>query len=101
MKIIKPKVWNKNDPRMPIGTIYVGRPTKWGNPFSHKPSSVYHVIRVPTLQDALESYYKWIWQPEQEYLRDAMRQELVGKHLCCWCTPGLCHADTILKIANG
>ena len=28
-----PKVWNKRDPKTPKEAVYVGRPTKWGNPY--------------------------------------------------------------------
>ena len=32
--------------------------------------------------------------------RDAIRKELKGKDLVCWCAPKSCHADILLEIAN-
>jgi hypothetical protein len=32
----------------------------------------------------------------------AIRRELRGKDLACWCKPGEpCHADVLLELANG
>jgi hypothetical protein len=28
-----PRVWNKRDPNLPPGAVYVGRPSRYGNPF--------------------------------------------------------------------
>jgi hypothetical protein len=34
--------------------------------------------------------------------REAIRAELAGKNLACWCKPGEpCHADVLLALANG
>ena len=103
MKLLKPKlkVWRKDDPHMPAGTIYCGRPTPFGNMWSHKPSSVYRVMRVATREEAIEHYRKWIYADEQAELRQRIKTELKGKHLCCWCCPEPCHAEILLEIANG
>lgn len=102
MKILKrkPQVWRKNDPRMPIGAIYVGRPSVYGNMWSHKPSQVYHVIRAETREQAIEEYRKWIYADAQRELREQVKRELHGKDLCCWCAPEPCHAEILLEIAN-
>ena len=85
-----PRVWNKHHPNIPHGSVYVGRPTKWGNPFiMSKEADRTHVV---------EQYKAWI-QSQPELQRQAIR-ELRGRHLVCWCAPKPCHADVLLKIAN-
>lgn len=76
--------------RMPPGAIYVGRPTKWGNP----------VRRGAAKPDTLLYLY------EQHVLKRVRAGaldlgELSGKTLVCWCKPGdPCHADVLLRLAN-
>ena len=78
---------------MPEGAVYVGRPTKWGNPYSlddHSP------------QDAVRLYREY-WQSELALCSDNQLElnELRGKDLACWCKEGdPCHADILLELAN-
>lgn len=92
---MNPRVYSKRagDERPPPGAVYVGRPTKWGNPFPlDDASNGAERVRV------LREYETWLLaQPE---LRAAMRQELAGRDLVCWCAPLACHADVILRVAN-
>ncbi len=77
--------------------VYVGRPSKWGNPFSNK-SGTLASFQVLTVEDAVDAYEQWIMtQPE---LVTAAKQELKGKTLGCWCSPRPCHGDVLLRIAN-
>jgi len=71
--------------------IYIGRPTKWGNPF---------VLTNESERDAVvEQYREWLaTQPE---LIAAVRKELKGKILGCWCAPRSCHGDILVKVAEG
>lgn len=71
--------------------VYVGRPTKFGNPF---------VINVlATRQDCVDNF-ELCTCADNEYKRK-VKQELKGKNLSCWCKVGEpCHADILLKIAN-
>jgi hypothetical protein len=85
------RVWNKRDKGIPADAVYVGRPTKWGNPF---------VIGLDgTRAEVIAKYRDWLLgQPE---LVSAAKVELRGKDLVCWCAPQACHADVLVKIANG
>lgn len=74
--------------------VYIGRPSKWGNPFSHKPSSVAE-IKVATREEAIEKYREWI-KTQPDLL--ASLEELRGKRLGCWCRPKLCHGDVLLEL---
>lgn len=88
-----PKVWNVRDPKCPKDAVYVGRPTKWGNPFK--------IGRDRTRTQAINEFIEWINETEQGWtLAEAARQELKGKHLSCWCAPQDCHADILLEVAN-
>ncbi len=92
-----PKVWNKRDPNTPKDAVYVGRPTKWGNPFSHLPSSLARWT-TPTRDDAVEAFRNQI--ASIPAIIEMARNELKGKDLVCWCAPKSCHADILLEIAN-
>lgn len=78
--------------KMPPNTVYVGRPSKWGNPFKVGGN-------IHTAAFCLESFEYWI---KKVLLKDPnYLQELKGKNLACWCKIGEpCHADILLKLAN-
>lgn len=82
----------------PSDAVYVGRPTKFGNPF---------IVGQDGAQgECVNLYADWINRPEQSDLREAARKELRGKDLVCWCKqhpddPTPCHAEPLMEIANG
>lgn len=81
--------------------VYIGRPSKWGNVFTHLPelSGREGMIVVASRSEAIARYREWILgQPE--LLADL--PELKGKVLGCWCKPKTCHGDVLLDlIENG
>lgn len=68
--------------------VYVGRPSKWGNPFI--------IGRDGSREEVLESFR----QSLDDSKKEDIRKELKGKNLICWCAPKACHADVLLEIAN-
>jgi SAM-dependent methyltransferase len=69
----------------------VGRPTRWGNPFT--------VEGTVTRDEAVARYRSWL--ATQPQLLDEARSRLAGRDLVCWCPPGAaCHADVLLEVAN-
>jgi len=69
--------------------VYIGRPSKWGNPFPLEDES--ERLRV------IEQYRRWILtQPELM----AALPELRGRVLGCWCAPKPCHGDVLVELAN-
>ncbi|WP_029931059.1 DUF4326 domain-containing protein [Nocardia otitidiscaviarum] len=90
--------------RMPDNTVYVGRPTKWGNPF--RPGKFRFLTgakkgQLMDAQDAVTSYRNRIERVGGPEVIALIREELRGKNLCCWCrTDQPCHADVLLEIAN-
>jgi len=77
--------------------VYIGRPSKWGNPFSHKNGTL-ALYKAADRDEAVQKYEEWLLsQPE---LVEVVKAELKGKVLACWCKPLSCHGDVLLKIAN-
>ena len=77
--------------------VYIGRPSKWGNPFSHLKGTKAQFL-VSSREEAIESYEEWLAQSE---ILQADLHELKGKTLGCWCAPLACHGDVLLRWANG
>jgi hypothetical protein len=77
--------------------VYIGRPSQWGNQFSHLASSAAK-FRVSTREEAIVAYEEWfLGQPK---LVAKAKLLLRGKVLGCWCKPLACHGDVLAKIAN-
>jgi len=93
--------------KMPENTVYVGRPTKWGNPFNTKEAKE-HWHTCDSCEDmcndcAVSLYRTWLegghWSSIISVLKNI--PELKGKDLACWCRLDQpCHADILLEIAN-
>lgn len=82
--------------------VYIGRPSKWGNPFSHKPDTL-AAYRVGTVEEAVAKYKEWLLA--RPALVAQAKQELRGKILGCWCKTqsnphAPCHGDVLAEIAN-
>lgn len=69
--------------------VYIGRPSKWGNPFRLADESEREWL--------LERYRQWLM--EQPDLLASLH-ELKGKTLGCWCHPKACHGDVLAELAN-
>ena len=74
--------------------VYIGRPSKWGNRFSHLKSSNAE-FTVATREEAIQKYSEWILTQPQ--LLEDLR-ELEGKVLGCWCKPLSCHGDILVSL---
>ncbi len=75
--------------RMPEGAVYVGRPTKWGNPFAGDGGQSWRAAAVEAFR--LDNHRR----PASDFA------ELRGRTLVCWCPLNEpCHADVLLEIAN-
>ena len=76
--------------------VYIGRPSKWGNPFSHKTGTKAQ-FKVDTREQAILAYEDWLGK--QPDLLEAL-PELEGKILGCWCKPLACHGDVLAAYAE-
>jgi hypothetical protein len=78
--------------------VYIGRPSKWGNRYTHLHRK--DTIYVSTPEEAVRLYEAWIKErmiaePEKYNL-----DELRGKVLGCYCKPGPCHGDVLARLCN-
>ena len=86
--------------KMPENTIYVGRPTKWGNPFPLSDYGNFDNAREVCLEDFIACLQERQEYPWAQWIVDHIH-ELRGKDLACWCKEGdACHADVLLQLAN-
>ena len=69
--------------------VYIGRPSKWGNPFT--------IGKDGTRKEVIAKYRKWILT-QPELLRHL--EELRGKTLGCWCSPLACHGDVLIELLH-
>jgi hypothetical protein len=76
--------------------VYIGRGSKWGNPFSHKDGTTAQ-FKVSSRPEAIESYRTWI--KTQPHLMESLH-ELRDKTLGCWCKPQGCHGDVLKELAD-
>jgi hypothetical protein len=92
--------------RMPPGAIYVGRPSRWGNPWRIEPFMGGWSVDSP-------SDHEGVWEDERSaraaavgLYRDMILPHtrlatLRGHDLACWCPLDQpCHADVLLELAN-
>lgn len=76
--------------------VYIGRPSKWGNPFSHLPNTVAR-YKVDSREKAIEYYERWahkMLELEPDFL-DGLRD---APALICWCAPLACHGDVLRRM---
>lgn len=82
--------------RMPAGAVYVGRPSRWGNPWRVRrgPRNAYRVT-LPSI--AVDRFRKSF----AELAPLGFFEPLRGHDLACWCPLDQpCHADVLLELAN-
>lgn len=80
--------------------VYIGRGSRWGNPFTTKTNTKTEFI-VATTEDSVALY--------KEYLIDLIRKGIItiddllalnGKRLGCFCKPKICHGDVIKEFVD-
>lgn len=84
------KILNKRAVGTPAGSVYIGRGSKWGNPFKIEQ----HGDRAAVIT----KHETWL-RNQHDLLRSI--EELRGKDLVCFCAPAACHGDLLLRLANG
>ena len=98
------RVLNKRTDKVLEGAVYVGRPSKWGNPYR---IGDFFAGKILTREDCIMLHREYLrTNAGKVLLRDL--DELRGKDLVCWChtwngigiNPMYCHADILLELAN-
>ena len=80
--------------------IYIGRPSKWGNIFTHIQDGISLAKYVVGSRDeAVESYREWITNGEGKHLLKDL-PELKNKIIGCWCKPQSCHGDILAELVS-
>jgi len=80
------KVINIRDKKGTPDEVYIGRGSKWGNPFV--------IGKGGTRDEVIGKYREYIMRtelPEQV-------NELSGKILVCYCKPQSCHGDVLIEL---
>ena len=79
--------------KMPPNTVYVGRPSKWGNPWIPTSDSL--------REECVEHFRQWANGYGNKRNKPFNVLELRGKNLACFCPLDQpCHADVLLELAN-
>jgi hypothetical protein len=77
---------------MPEGAIYVGRPSRWGNPWWAGADG--------TAATVVGRYREMLGRFAPAYVAELLAP-LRGHDLACWCPLDQpCHADVLLELAN-
>lgn len=91
---------------MPAGAVYVGRPSRWGNPFTiTRAKANLRDVMVPDTDPisrfvVVQAFRSWITAEINEHLTIDL-EPLRGRDLACWCPLDQpCHADVLLELAN-
>ena len=85
-----PRVLNLNSDKIPLDAIYIGRGSRWGNP--------YLVGKNGSRSEVIEAYRLYI---SNRLLKgDLDIEELRGKDLYCHCKPLACHGDVLVALVN-
>lgn len=69
--------------------VYIGRPSKWGNPFA--------IGKDGDREEVILKYHNWVLT--QDHLLKAL-VELKDKKLGCWCKPNSCHGDILVQLLS-
>jgi hypothetical protein len=85
--------------RKPEGAIYVGRSSRWGNPF--RVGDPHPIFGWKMNAEECVYYYRALVE-RHPLLMQAMDGSLRGHDLACWCPLNHpCHADVLLELVNG
>ena len=81
-------VLNRRFSGVPEGAAYIGRGSRWGNPFK--------IGADGSRDEVIAKYAEWYSTSGL----DAFLHEIRGRNLVCWCAPQRCHGHFLLARAN-
>jgi uncharacterized Zn finger protein (UPF0148 family) len=98
-------VYCHGDTKSTEGYVYIGRPSKWGNPFK--------IGEHGNREEVIRKFREWLLYAAPEAVAMAgylppviahVRRDLRGKVLACWCKRDdrnePCHGDVLAEIAD-
>lgn len=86
--------------------IYIGRPSVYGNPFSHKAATLAE-IQVETRHEAVMRFASWLvtrtdtqLERNPDLIHAAIRSGKLNSRLplICWCAPEACHGHVLDEV---
>ena len=88
--------------KLPDDTVYIGRPSKWGNPFKVGDDD------TRTRAEAVVNYQAYLYMTKEGNKLLLDLEELRGKNLACWCGEWKygdpekidCHGVILMEAAN-
>lgn len=86
-----PQVFNKHHKKHSTDAVYVGRGSRWGNP--------YRMPEDGTREEVIKRFEE-VHLPKMLAENPNFLVMLRGKDLVCYCAPKACHADILLREAN-
>ena len=92
IQYVMTKVVKVNEPY----DVYIGRPSIWGNPYSHKDGTLAE-FKVRTRKESIDKYKEYFLKNPELMKR---LPELEGKILGCHCKPLPCHGDFLADLCN-
>lgn len=90
------KVVNKHYHKSTSNDVYIGRGSKWGNPYSHKSNTKAKFI-CSNRKEAIKLYREYITNGDGKHLLNDLH-ELRNKNLVCFCKPKACHGDVLVEL---
>lgn len=82
------RVHNKYRNTAPANATYIGRGSKWGNP--------YVIGKHGTREEVIEKYKSDLEESMKDPRFIDMLLELEGKDIVCFCKPAPCHGDVLV-----
>jgi hypothetical protein len=77
--------------------VYIGRGSKWGNPYTSLSTPTKAEMQVATREESIERYKQYLWnQIRKGVITKEMLLELDGKRLACYYAPKSCHGDVLV-----
>lgn len=70
--------------------VYIGRPSKWGNPF--------RIGSDGNRAEVIEKYREWLL--DNPDVIESAKVSLKGKRLGCYCAPKACHGDVLAELVD-
>ena len=77
--------------------VYIGRGSKWGNPYTHLKTQTLAEFKVDTREESIERYKEYVLN--NKYLLSCLN-ELYGQKLGCYCKPLPCHGDILVELVK-
>ena len=84
------RILNRKCDAIPHDAVYVGRPSRWGNP--------YCIGRDGDRDQVIELYRHYLWREVKAgRITRADLRSLDRHDLVCWCAPSRCHAEVLRR----